>query len=101
MKQIVILMSLLSVIFGSKTPQNLAIQVLTPEVFRTQVEGKNVQLVDVRTYREYKNGYIDDAINIDFNSGKFNVEFNKFNKENAIYVYCKSEIGRASCRERV
>ncbi len=92
MKQTLIIMSILSTIFGTRTPQNSAIKLLTTEEFRTQVKGKNVQLVDVRTPREYKSGHLDHAVNIDFYSGKFNTEFNKLDKQEAVYVYCRSGV---------
>lgn len=83
-------MSLFSSLFGERMPQNTVIKLLSSEVFRTQVQGKKVQLVDVRTPREFKNGHIKNAINIDFFSRKFDSEFNKLNKDNAIYLYCRS-----------
>jgi rhodanese-related sulfurtransferase len=90
MKQILIIMSIFSTLFGPRTPQDSAIKLLTSEAFRTQVQVKNVQLVDVRTPLEYKNGHLKNAINIDFFSEKFDSEFNKLNKEKAIYLYCRS-----------
>jgi len=58
---------------------------------KEDVIGKNVQFVDVRTADEYKNGHIDDADNIDYyNSEKFKIEIEKYNKEEPIYIYCKS-----------
>ena len=83
-------MSLFSAIFGTKTTQNDSIKVLSPTEFRAQVENKKVQLVDVRTQREFNFGHIKGAKNIDFYSGLFNVEFDKLNKEKAVYVYCRS-----------
>ncbi|WP_435412960.1 rhodanese-like domain-containing protein [Psychroserpens mesophilus] len=83
-------MSFLSAIFGTKSPQNDCITVLSPNDFQSQVEGKNVQLIDVRTPNEFKSGHIKGAKNIDFFSGRFNVEFNKLNKDKPVYVYCRS-----------
>lgn len=83
-------MSFLSGIFGSKTSTNSNVKLLTPEEFRTHVENNKVQLVDVRTPLEFRSGHIKGAKNIDFYSGKFNVEFDKLNKEASVYVYCRS-----------
>ncbi|WP_439153085.1 rhodanese-like domain-containing protein [Winogradskyella sp.] len=85
-----IIMSLFTSLFGSNTSQSNAIKLLSAEEFKAQVENKNVQLVDVRTPAEFNSGHIKGAKNIDFFSGKFNVEFNKLNKEKAVYVYCRS-----------
>ncbi|MCB0382615.1 MAG: rhodanese-like domain-containing protein [Psychroserpens sp.] len=83
-------MSLLSAIFGTKSPKNDCITVLSPNEFQNHVEGKKVQLIDVRTPNEFKSGHIKGAKNIDFFSGRFNVEFNKLNKDKPVYVYCRS-----------
>ncbi|WP_299124664.1 rhodanese-like domain-containing protein [uncultured Winogradskyella sp.] len=83
-------MSFLSVLFGSNTQQNSSVRVLSAEEFKTHIENKNVQLIDVRTPREFKSGHIKGAKNIDAFSGNFNVEFNKLNKEKAVFVYCRS-----------
>lgn len=83
-------MSFFTSLFGSKTSKNTVIKVLTPEEFKSKTENSNVQLVDVRTPAEYKSGHLKGAINIDFFSGKFKMSFNNFNKQKAIYVYCRS-----------
>jgi rhodanese-related sulfurtransferase len=89
MKYLVI-MSFFASLFGSSTSQSNAIKLLSAEEFKAQVENKKVQLVDVRTPVEFKGGHIKGAKNIDFFSGKFNIEFNKLNKDKAVYVYCRS-----------
>ncbi|WP_431107523.1 rhodanese-like domain-containing protein [Winogradskyella poriferorum] len=86
----IILMSFFASLFGSKISQSDTIKLLSPEEFKEQVENKKVQLIDVRTPAEFKGGHIKGAKNIDFFSGKFNVEFNKLNKDKAVYVYCRS-----------
>ncbi|MEM5565467.1 rhodanese-like domain-containing protein [Psychroserpens sp. AS72] len=86
----VIIMSLFTALFGVNTFQSNAIKVLSLTEFKEQTENKNVQLIDVRTSDEFNSGHIKDAINIDFYSGNFNVEFNKLDKEQPVYVYCRS-----------
>ncbi|MBV1924389.1 MAG: rhodanese-like domain-containing protein [Flavobacteriaceae bacterium] len=81
-------MSLLSFLFGGKKSE--FITQLSTEEFRSQIQNKKVQLVDVRTPNEFKQGHIKKAINIDFFSGKFNVNFDNLNKNEAVYVYCRS-----------
>ncbi|MFK7781140.1 rhodanese-like domain-containing protein [Psychroserpens sp.] len=83
-------MSFLSAIFGKKSHQNEYIKLLSSNEFKIQVEGKNVQLIDMRTPKEFKSGHIKGAKNIDFFSGRFNVEFNKLNKLKPVYIYCRS-----------
>ena len=83
-------MSILSTLFGIKTSQNDAISVLDSNEFKAQTLNKKVQLIDVRTANEFNSGHIKNAKNIDIFSSKFNVECCKFNKENAVYLYCQS-----------
>lgn len=83
-------MSFFTSLFGPKTFQSNVIKLLSPEGFKMQTENKKVQLIDVRTPAEFNGGHIKGAKNIDFFSGKFNVEFNKLNKDKAVYVYCRS-----------
>ncbi len=59
--------------------------------YKEVVVGKDLQLVDVRTPKEYQEGFIDDAINIDFmNQETFNEAFNKLDKNKPLYIYCRS-----------
>lgn len=83
-------MSILSSIFGIKPKQNDALKLLNAQTFKDAVENKKVQLIDVRTPGEFMSGHIEGAKNIDFYSGKFNVDFNKLNKETPVYLYCRS-----------
>ncbi|WP_338038988.1 rhodanese-like domain-containing protein [Maribacter litopenaei] len=55
------------------------------------ISGKKVQLVDVRTPAEYNGGHIKKAINIDFfNASHFKNAFEKLDKNQPVYVYCRS-----------
>ncbi len=59
--------------------------------YKEVVVGKDVQLVDVRTPKEYQEGYIDGAINIDyFDQENFNQAFDKLDKNKPLYIYCRS-----------
>ncbi|MEZ4810124.1 MAG: rhodanese-like domain-containing protein [Allomuricauda sp.] len=55
----------------------------------TEVIGKDVQLVDVRTPMEYNNGHIDDAVNFDVNGSSFPKQIKTLDKEKPVYLYCK------------
>ena len=83
-------MSLLSMIFGGGYPSDERINVLAPEEFKAQISKKKVQLIDVRTAREFSSSHIKGAKNIDFYSGQFATAFNKLNKNKPIYIYCRT-----------
>ncbi len=71
---------------GQNTIQTTKIDLAT---LQEKAIGKDVQLVDVRTVKEYNAGHIDDAINIDISDkDNFIKEVNKLDKDKPIYVYC-------------
>lgn len=82
-------MSLLSLLFGSN-PGNENTVLLSPEHFKEHISNKKVQLVDVRTPREFRASHIKGAKNIDFYSGGFASEFSKLNKNKPLYIYCRT-----------
>lgn len=83
-------MSLLSMLFGGGYPANDSIKVLAPDEFKARINNKKVQLIDVRTQREFGASHIKGAKNIDFYSGQFKTEFNKLNKNKPVYIYCRT-----------
>lgn len=82
-------MSLLSMLFGGSTT-NENTKLLSPEEFKEHISKKKIQLIDVRTSREFKSSRINGAKNIDFYSGSFASEFNKLNKNKPVYIYCRT-----------
>ena len=52
--------------------------------------SKDIQLVDVRTPKEFKEGHIGNAINMDVNSPDFISNIQKLNKNKRVYVYCRT-----------
>ncbi len=90
MKKISILILFVLMSFVA-TSQEVTNALLNTKNFKEVVVGKDVQLVDVRTPDEYNAGKIDDAINIDyFDQVTFKKEFEKLDKNKAIYLYCRS-----------
>jgi rhodanese-related sulfurtransferase len=65
--------------------------VLSPKEFSKAITAtSNTQLVDVRTPEEFEEGYIGNALNIDWNGDNFDEEINKLDKNRPVYVYCRS-----------
>lgn len=50
----------------------------------------NAQLIDVRTPEEYQQGHIEGAKNINYYDDDFNTQLAQLNKDQPIFVYCKS-----------
>ena len=85
-----VVMSILKYFFGNSTSSD-AISNYNAAEFKEAIQGKKVQLVDVRTASEFHSGHISKAVNIDFfKSGEFENSFQKFDKEIPVYVYCRS-----------
>lgn len=69
------------------------VEVIDIHTIQKEVIGKDVQFVDIRTVREYKNGYIDDAINIPIaDKEAFIKGFTSLQKDKPVYIYCYSGI---------
>ncbi len=91
MKNIILIMALFSTLFGANAQKSDTIKILAASDFNKAIEKNNVQLVDVRTAQEFNQGAIDSAINIDFfQQDKFTSEFEKLDKGQPVYLYCRS-----------
>ena len=53
-------------------------------------ENPELQLVDVRKSNEWEKGNICSALNIDYFQKDFVAQFEHFDKEQPIYLYCRS-----------
>lgn len=62
---------------------------ISPTDFKRAIDKhKDLQLIDVRTAGEFKEGYIKGAVNIDYFGDGFQVEIKKLDKSKPIAVYC-------------
>ncbi|PWK25091.1 rhodanese-related sulfurtransferase [Maribacter polysiphoniae] len=55
-----------------------------------QAELDTILLVDVRTPKEYNDGHLVNAMNIDWKSDDFKLGFETIDKDKTIYLYCRS-----------
>ena len=64
---------------------------LTPTEFSKKLsETPDAQLIDVRTPGEVTGGFIDQAVNIDYNGSDFEGQISKLDKTKPVFVYCLS-----------
>lgn len=56
--------------------------------FQMDVSHDFVQLIDVRTSKEFAEAHIENAINIDFKSDDFLDNIQKLNSDRPVYIYC-------------
>jgi len=88
---------------GRSTPVE-GVGVLSCKDFEQKVEEtKPVQLIDVRTAKEFAGGTIGTAVNIDFFGANFKEEMAKLDVEQPLFIFCASgnRSGKASviCKE--
>ncbi|MEZ4791930.1 MAG: rhodanese-like domain-containing protein [Gelidibacter sp.] len=103
MKKIAAIFSiaLLILISSCKDDNKGEIKIVTPEEMQTLLETKDVQLVDVRTPEEHKEGFIEHSQNIDFNSPTFDEDISKLDKTKPVILYCKSGGRSSKCGEKL
>jgi rhodanese-related sulfurtransferase len=90
-RHIVLFAVLFSAFSSLKAQENKLVEVLTPTEFKEAIQQKDAQLVDVRTAREFEEGSIQNALNVDyFLEEEFSIAFEKLDKNQPIYIYCRS-----------
>lgn len=62
---------------------------LEPKAFDIEITN-NVQLVDVRTPKEFAQGHIKNALNINYFSENFADSLQLLDKDKPVYIYCRS-----------
>ena len=63
---------------------------ISPEDLFEKLQSDTIQLIDVRTPKEFKVGFIKTAKNINYFSSAFSSEIDVLDKEKPIYIYCRS-----------
>lgn len=87
MKNIIYIITLLFAVTVSA--QQKKAQLVTPAQFSKELSAGKVQLIDVRTPKEYKAGHIQNAVNIHLYDKDFEQRIEKLDKNKPVYVYCK------------
>ena len=102
MKRLTLLVCVLFLVFVScEEKQPAEIQIVTAEEMQELKDLEGVQLVDVRTPKEYESGFIDSAQNIDYNSPSFEKEIGKLDKSKPVIVYCQKGGRSAKCAQKM
>ncbi|MGO3238584.1 MAG: rhodanese-like domain-containing protein [Psychroflexus halocasei] len=73
-------------------------EILSPQEFCDKMKSDDVQIIDVRTPKEYKNGHIKNSTLINFFDDDFKEQLSKLPEDKEILVYCRSgnRSGKAS-----
>ncbi|HIC30285.1 MAG TPA: rhodanese-like domain-containing protein [Flavobacteriaceae bacterium] len=100
-KHIVLFLLLMTIIVSCKTDANEEIKVVSQEEMQTYINMDDVQLIDVRTPKEYNAGHIATAQNINFLSPTFEQDILKLDKNKPVLVYCQMGGRSAKCAEKM
>lgn len=96
LKKIIIVIFVFLSAFGCNKIENTSVvELITVEEMDSLLQMGKVQLVDVRTPQEYREGYIEGALNIDFRNENFEELILKVDKTKPVAVYC-AKGGRSS-----
>ncbi|MDG5492683.1 rhodanese-like domain-containing protein [Psychroserpens sp. SPM9] len=93
--------ALFALAFSCTEQQQSEIKMVSPEEMQSLLELEDVQLVDVRTEEEYKEGYIEHSQNIDFKSPTFEEDIVKLDKTKPVVVYCRSGGRSGKCSKKL
>lgn len=89
MHKIILLLSvLLSLNSCYSQENNESIKIITTKELQTVISNKNVQLIDVRTSFEYKQGFIGNAVNANIYTAAFTKATKNLDKSKPVYLYC-------------
>ncbi|MDV7186932.1 rhodanese-like domain-containing protein [Lutibacter sp. TH_r2] len=101
---IVLIFTVLSFSCNGKQPAKIAtsngeINRVTPLEFQEKL--KNNTLIDIRTPREFAQGYIEGAVNINYYDRAFIEQISKFDKSKPIFIYCRSGSRTSSASKKI
>jgi rhodanese-related sulfurtransferase len=60
------------------------------ELIQKNKGNSHFVIVDVRTPEEFRDGHIENAVNVDFRSGNFATEIDRLDKNKTYLVYCRT-----------
>ena len=94
MKKLALFIAPLLVLLSACSGSSVKVNNLNADAFASDIKNPGVVVLDVRTAGEFAAGHIENAINIDVESGSFDAEIAKLDKTVEYAVYCHS--GRRS-----
>ncbi|WP_299368180.1 rhodanese-like domain-containing protein [Winogradskyella sp.] len=77
------------------------VKLVTAEEMQSILEMEDVQLVDVRSEKEYEQEHIVNSQNIDFSSPTFDEDIAKLDKGKPVILYCKGGTRSAKCAKKL
>lgn len=101
MKKIKYLLLCFTVFLSCERKTYDEIIMVTPEEMQELLATEDVQLIDIRTPKEYQKGYIKGFQNLDYTSDTFYKDLEKLDKSKPVVLYCRSGRRTANCAEKL
>lgn len=95
MRNFFLTLTIISLLFNCNTTSNSSFQDVNSDELELMMKKEDLILLDVRTPKEYSNGHLISAVNINYYGDNFDKKIDKLDKSKPIVVYCKSG-GRSS-----
>jgi len=90
MKQVFLIITIFIALSGCNSQDTSDTKRLNIVEFNSAITKDNVQLIDVRTPKEYEQGHIPNAIVIDYFADDFATKAKTLDKNKPVYLYCRS-----------
>ncbi|WP_438965356.1 rhodanese-like domain-containing protein [Flavobacterium sp.] len=90
MRKIYLSLGLVILLTFSCAKEQKGVNLVDSNGFEKQMEETTSQIVDVRTPREFSEGHIANAVNMDVTSDDFESKIENLDKEKPVMVYCKA-----------
>ncbi|MDD3005561.1 rhodanese-like domain-containing protein [Flavobacterium sp.] len=90
MKKLFFMLMMCLMFMSCKGQETEHFKILDATQYEQKITLKNVTIIDVRTSREYNDGHIKNAQNINVQSSDFEEKMASFDKEKPVYIYCRS-----------
>lgn len=104
-KLLIITLLTISFVFNvscvDKKADSQDIKLVTAAEMKSIIELEDVQLIDVRSPREFEKSRISNAQNIDFNSPTFDDDVSRLDKSKPVVLYCKGGGRSAKCAKKL
>ena len=85
------------IFFVSCAQQNNNLKTINAKAYKVEIEKNNVQILDVRTAGEYKDGHIKNALQANWNdNAEFESRTAHLDKALPVYVYCQAGVRSAA-----
>ena len=100
-------LSLIFLVFNSliflncQTKASNSLVLVTVEEMKEISKLEGMQLVDVRTPKEYATGHIPNAQNIDFLDAEFEMNIQSLDKSKPVIIYCQRGSRSAKCASKL